>query len=101
MRKVITCFLLLVTASFLFAADDNNVTYAGGTAPQVKEGTAGRFDFSSTTQLRFVSSGTVLEIPYAGIDSFAHTKEAAVHLGVPPAIAVALIAARRHNHFVR
>lgn len=101
MRKLIAVFLLLATASFLFAADDNNVTYTGGTAPQVKEGAAGRFDFSSATQLRFVSSGTVLEIPYTAIESFAHTREAAVHLGVAPAIAVGLVAARRHNHFVR
>jgi hypothetical protein len=67
----------------------------------MKEGSAGKFDFSSAGQLRFVSSGTVLEIPYNGIESFAHTKEAAVHLGVAPAIAVGLVAARRHNHFVR
>jgi hypothetical protein len=101
MRKVITVLLLLATANFLFAADDGNVTYTGGTAPQVKEGSAGRFDFSSAAQLRFVSSVTVLEIPYGNIESFQHTKEAAVHLGVAPAIAVALVAARRHNHFVR
>jgi hypothetical protein len=67
----------------------------------VKEGSAGRFDFSSAGQLRFVSSETVLEIPYSGIESFQHSKEAAVHLGVAPAIAVGLVAARRHNHFVR
>jgi hypothetical protein len=101
MRKVITVLLLLATASFLFAADDNNVTYTGGTAPQVKEGSTGRFDFSAAGQLQFVSAGTVLEIPYNSIESFEHSKEAAVHLGVAPAIAVGLIAARRHNHFVR
>ena len=101
MRKVITVLLLLATAGFLFAADDGDVTYSGGTAPQMKEGSAGKFDFSSAGQLRFVSSGAVLEIPYSSIESFQHTKEAAVHLGVAPAIAVALVAARRHNHFVR
>jgi hypothetical protein len=101
MRKLITVFLLLATASFLFAADDNNVTYTGGTASQVKEGTAGRFDFSAAGHLQFISAGTVLAIPYNSIESFEHSKEAAVHLGVAPAIAVGLVAARRHNHFVR
>jgi hypothetical protein len=62
MRKVITVLLLLVSASFLFAADDNNVTYIGCTAPQLKEASAGRFDFSVAGQLRFISAGSVLEI---------------------------------------
>jgi len=101
MRKTIAALLLLAAASLLFAADDGDVTYMGGTATQMKEGAAGRFDFSSASQLRFVSAGAVLEIPYGGIESFQHTREAAVHLGVAPAIAVGLVAARRHNHYVR
>jgi hypothetical protein len=101
MYKALWALILLAIAAPVLAADGDDVTYAGGTAPQLKEGTAGRFDFSSATHLRFVSSGAVLEIPYNGIESFEHSKEVAVHLGVAPAIAVGLVAARRHNHFVR
>ncbi len=101
MRKAVWVFMLLAIAAPVFAADGDNVSYAGGTVSQLKEGAAGRFDLSSGTQLRFVSAGSVLEIPYNGIESFEHTKEVAVHLGVAPAIAVGLVASRKRNHFVR
>lgn len=101
MRKAIFILMILAMALPAFAADDSDVTYTGGTAQQLKEGSAGKFDFTSAGELRFVAPGTVLEIPYKSIDSFQHTKEAAVHLGIAPAVAVALVAARRHNHYVR
>ena len=99
--RTVAMMVLFLAAGFAFAAGDGDVTYTGGTAPQMKEGSVGKFDFSSAGQLRFISASATLEIPFAGIESFEHTREAAVHLGVAPAVAVGLIAARRHNHFVR
>lgn len=98
---MIAVFSLAIMANLAFAAEDGNVAYAGGTVPLMKGGATGKFDFTSANQLQFISSGMVLEIPYSSIESFQHTKEAVVHLGVAPAIAVGLLAARRHNHFVR
>ena len=101
MRGLFVVSMLLILAAPAFAWDGDNVTYAGGTASKLKEGSAGKFDYSSAAQLRFVSAGDTLEIPYKGMESFEHSKELAVHLGVAPAIAVGLVAARKRNHYVR
>lgn len=100
MRRVFMIVILLGMVPLAFASGDD-VLYAGGTVPQLKIGDSGRLDFSLSTRLQFVSSRGTLEVPYCGIESFEHTKEVAVHLGVAPAIAVGLVAARKRNHFVR
>lgn len=96
--------LLLISLACVLpacAAQDANVIYAGGTVLQLKAGAAGSFDFSSGAQLRFVAGVSAMEIPYSSVESFLHSKEVAVHLGVAPAMAVGLVASRRRNHFIR
>lgn len=100
MRKFGAMLMLIAMAVPVFAAGEDNVVYVNGTTAQIKEGGAGRFDFSSATQLRFTGPGGTVEIPYDGIESFEHTRQLAVH-GVLPVIAVALVAPLNHNHFVR
>jgi len=101
MRNLVSLIMLVALAVPAIAASDEGVIYAGGTIAQPKAGAAGALDLSSGAVLRFTGPDGALEIPYDAIESFEHTNEVAVHLGVAPAIAVGIVAARRRNHFVR
>ena len=96
-----------LTASLIFlvsvagAVESGQVEYVGGTVPGLKDGALGRLDMVSETALRFEAAGTVLDIPYASIESFDYTQEVSHHLGVLPAIAVGLMKSRKHKHFFR
>jgi hypothetical protein len=100
MRKLASLLMLLSLAAPSFAAGDEGVIFTGTTS-QIKAGAAGSLDLSSGSALRFTSTDGTLEIPYSAIDSWAHSNEAAVHLGVLPAIAVGAVAARKRNEFIR
>jgi hypothetical protein len=101
MRNLVRLLLLLSLGAPSFAAGDDPVIYAGGTVSPPKAGATCSLDLSSGAALRFTSSDGTLEIPYSTIESFEHSNEVAVHLGVAPAIAVGMVAARKRNHFVR
>lgn len=101
MRKAPIAILMLAIVTPAFAVEGSEVAYMGGTVPQLKEGVVGKFDLTSGAGVLFVYSGGSLEIPYGSIESYEHTQEVAVHLGVAPAIAVGLVKRRRRNHFVR
>jgi len=101
MREFAWFFLLLVTASPLFAAGGVHAVYAGGSVASLNPGTSGALDFTSTIVLRFTAGGSTFDIPYRGIQSFEQSNEPAFHLGVAPAIAVGLVAPRRRSHFLR
>jgi hypothetical protein len=92
---------LIFLASVAGAVESGQVEYIGGTVPGLKEGALGKLDMVSETALRFEATGTVLEIPYARIESFDYTQEVSHHLGVLPAIAVGLMKSRKHKHFFR
>jgi hypothetical protein len=94
-----TSFVLLVSPAP--AVEPGQVEYVGGTAPGLKGGVLGRLDMVSETALRFEAAGTVVEIPYAKIESFDYTQEVTHHLGVLPAIAVGMAKSRKHKHFFR
>jgi hypothetical protein len=83
------------------ALDDGHVRYLGGTAPGVAAGAVGRLDTTSETCLTFEQAGNKVSIPYTSIDSYEYSKEVTRHLGVLPAVAVALMKMRRHSHFFR
>lgn len=97
---ILTAFLVLL-ASWAAAVENGQVEYVGGTLSGVKEGAVGRLDMTTETALRFEAAGTVLEIPYARIESFDYTQEVTHHLGVLPAIAVGMARSRKHRHFFR
>jgi hypothetical protein len=101
MKRIAALFLLLVIAMPAAAVEDGDVMYSGGTVPGLASGAIGRLDTASETSLTFQSSGATLVIPYAKIDSFEYTEQVARHLGVLPAIAVGLVKARQHKHFIR
>jgi hypothetical protein len=81
-----------------FAAAGSPVKYVGGTVAGINVGAIGKLDISGTTLL-FESSTHKVSIPYASIDSFEHSTEVARHLGVLPAIVVALLKPRQRRHF--
>jgi hypothetical protein len=84
-----------------YALEGSDAVYVGGTISQLKVGGTGSFDFSRGTGLVFQYAGGSFEIPYQQIESYEHSKEVAIHLGVAPAIVVGLIKKRKRNHFVR
>lgn len=101
MKKLAAIGLVLLLAWPALAVNDGDVSYAGGTVENLKEGSLGKFDVRSQTELVFVSSSVRLTIPYANIDSYAYSQEVAHHLGVLPAIAVGLVKKRQRRHFLR
>jgi hypothetical protein len=104
MRELAMAPVLVLMVSALaapaWAGGDGEVHFAGGTVIQVKAGAAGTLDLSSGTVLRFASSNGALEIPYTAIDSWEHTNEK-LRLGVAPAIAVGMVAPRKHSDYIR
>jgi len=96
-------FFLLCCLGFLtlpvLAIEGSQVKYAGGTVPGMNIGAVGKVDVSGSTLL-FESSGRKVAIPYASIESFEHSSEVARHLGVLPAIVVALFRARQRRHYI-
>jgi hypothetical protein len=98
----IVALLLTVAISLpVFAADENEVVYEGGTIPNLHSETTGHFDTTNRESLTFVSSTGQTNIPYAQIDSYEYSQHVVHHLGVLPIIAAGLVRARKKNHFVR
>jgi hypothetical protein len=101
MKKLVALFLLLALALPAAAAEGSEVMYCGGTVPSLKTGMVGRLDTASETSMTFAYHDGKLEIPYAAIESFQYSTEVTHHLGVLPAIAVALLKKRERRHFFR
>lgn len=101
MKKVLVVMLWLITALPLFAVDDGQVLYLGGTIPALSTNTLGKLDFTSETALQFDSPKGKFAIPYKGIDAYHSSEELTHHLGVMPAIAVGLTRTRKHRHYFR
>jgi hypothetical protein len=75
MKRLVTLCLVLLFAWPLLAVDDGDVSYVGGTVQNLKEGSPGKLDMTSQSELVFVSSSTRLVIPYASIDSYDHSQQ--------------------------
>ena len=100
MKKVLAICLMVCLASVAMAVEPGQVAYVGGTAI-LKEGAVGKLGMFSETALRFESAGTVVEIPYAKIQSFEYTEQVSHHMGVLPAIAIGLSRSRKHRRYFR
>jgi hypothetical protein len=103
MRKLVAVVLAVAVVSLsepTFAMDGEEVSYVNGTVQAMKAGAAGALDASSATALEFKSSAGQFSIPYASITSYQYREETKFHLGVLPAIAVALVKKRAKVHFV-
>jgi len=92
--------IALVSATPAFAADPIPVLYDNGSAPNLPAATNGTLDLTSPTDLTFrsASNGATLSIPYTSITGFNYRVESTHHLGVIPAILVALVNSRLHRH---
>ena len=101
MKKLVALFLLLALTLPAAAVEDGQAMYSGGTVPALTAGLVGRLDTTSETSLAFEYGSNKLAIPYAAIESFEYSTEVAYHLGVLPAIAVALLKRRERRHFFR
>src|SRR5258708_23087992 len=97
MKKLMAFCLLLALALPMAAVEDEQVMYAGGTAPALRAGVVGRVDTTSERSLTFESSGMKLLIPYADIQSFEYSTEVTRHLVFLPAIRGTLGQIRRHR----
>lgn len=103
MRKHITVWLLLVIVSVTpqgFAQDRKDVAYVSGTVKGVSEGAVGELKTGSGEALKFHFNSGQFAIPYTQIKSYQCREETKFHLGVLPAIAVALVKKRTKVHFV-
>jgi hypothetical protein len=100
-KKLAAFCLLLVMSLPAGAVGGEQVKYMGGTVGDLRAGLLGRLDTTSTAALTYEYSGNKLVVPYAKIDSFEYSVDIARHLGVLPAIAVALVRKRQRHHFFR
>jgi len=101
MKKLIYLALLIFATIPAFAVTGTDVQLLASTLPGVTPGRVGQLDTTIPQQLIFrVPNQPDLNMPYAQITEFSSRQEVTHHLGVLPAIAVGLIAARRHSHFL-
>lgn len=101
MKRFLTFSLFLLVSLRAFAVQGGQVKYAGGTVQGVDAGVVGRLDATDNSVFVFEYAGSKITIPYASIDSHEYTKEVARHLGILPAIAVALFKTRQYRHIFR
>jgi hypothetical protein len=92
--------IALCAATPAFATETIPALYDSGSAPNLHASTDGTLDLTSPTDLIFrTANGTTLSIPYQSITAFNYRIESTHHLGVIPAILVALVNSRMHRHF--
>ena len=101
MKNAVVVALLLITSCSLWAVDDGQVRYLGGTVLGLEVNAVGKLDLTSETVMQFDSPKGKFSIPYANVDSFHYTQELTHHLGVLPSIAVGLTRTRKHRHYFR
>ena len=99
MKRFAALVLLVIAA--LPAAADVQVTYMGGTVTGLKEGTAVRLNTAEAAGMSLETAGSKVTIPYEKIESYKYSEEVARHLGVLPAIGVALVKKRQRRHYFR
>ena len=96
--------LTLLVVSPALALEPNQAVYIGGSAA-IAADTLGTLDSASPTALIFHfkqpdGSAGQLAIDYTGIHTVSARNEVTHHLGVAPAIAVGLLAARQRRYFI-
>src|ERR1700751_2962718 len=94
---LLCCFGLFTLPAL--AGEGGHIKYVGGTVPGLNTGAGGQVDISGRT-LVFESSKRKVSVPYASLESFEHSSEVARHLGILPAIVVALLKPRQRRHFI-
>jgi hypothetical protein len=92
--------ITLCTATPAFATETIPAVYDNGSAGNLAATTSGTLDLSSPTDLVFRSDlhGDTISIPYKSIVGFEYRIESTHHIGIIPAIVVALVNTRQHRH---
>lgn len=94
-----TLLLITLFAAPAFAADTIPALDDNGSSGVIPAATTGTLDLSSPTDLIFrAPTGASISIPYQSILTFNYRVESTHHLGVIPAILVALVNSRMHRH---
>jgi hypothetical protein len=101
MKNALVVTIILLASCSLWAIDDGQVEYLGGTVPALEVNAIGKLDLTSEAVMQFNSTKGTFSIPYANIDSFEYAQELTHHLGVLPTIAVGLTRTRKHRHYFR
>lgn len=84
----------------LWGLEGGHVLYMNGTVQGVAAGAEGTLDATVAAGLEFHSKAGEFSIPYAQMNECEFHSEVKVHLGVAPAIAVALVKKRAKNYFL-
>ena len=92
-----TCCAVLALSLCCAALDQGRATYVGGTL-DAKFRTAGQLKFSEPKTVSYEGTNLRLAIPYEQIVSYRYCRQVSRHLGILPAIAVALVKPRQHRH---
>jgi len=100
-RQIVLIVLALCFSASAFAASPIPAVYDRGSAGSIRAGAAGTLDVTSPTELVFHGTAYAdkLAIPYKSIDTFDYRRQVVHHLGVLPAIVVALFMPRLRNHY--
>ncbi len=101
MHRMLVLILAVAVAVPAMAVEDGQVTYVGGTVPNLKAGTAGQLDTTAAKWLRFEAGESSVQIPYASVISYDYTRKLAHNLGIAPTLAVAMVKRLQRRHFVR
>jgi hypothetical protein len=84
----------------VWGLDGSQAVYVNGTVQAVAAGAEGTVDTTAATALDFHSTAGEFSIPYAQMNECEFHSEVKVHLGVAPAIAVAIVKKRAKNYFL-
>jgi hypothetical protein len=100
---ILATLVILLLPRQILALEPGQAAYMGGTSA-VHRGTIGDLDMTSPGDLIFRpaapgSAPSEIDIPYKNIRCFEYHAEVAHHIGVLPAIAVALVRRRERQHF--
>lgn len=101
MKRVLAVILVFAMVAPVFAVEDGEVVYSGGTVTSLKEGATGKFDTTSQSALTFETSGNKLVIPYERIQSYQYSKQLARHYGALLTVAIVMFKYRQRRHFLR
>lgn len=99
MRKLLALLLLSGACIAAHADPVAGIVYAGGTLPAPAPGAEVSVDLSSPDALVLHTQAETVRVPWSAITRWGCFRQNKHRLGVLPAIAAGMVAARIHDHF--
>jgi len=99
MRKILSLLLLTGVCVAAHAAPVSGIVYSGGTLSAPAPGAQVSLDLSSPDALVLHTQTATVRIPWSAITQWGCFRQNQHRLGVLPAIAAGLVAARIHDHY--